>query len=227
MRFTVFFTLLALTAGACDDASNTSDTINEPLVLTQDSTYPNDACGPEIYPCPPYGTRQYQTVRNIPFLPANQAAQEIAGEDGIARLQYFYQLKAQGYKLLQIVATTEWCEVCERQMAITEGVVSQYGHLSDNPRVAFMAVVTEDDNLENASIEVAANYAADHDMETLLPITNDENRFFRELLTSIAYPFNIFIDLSTMEILDYDSGLETEQLYTQRLEELLDFIGKK
>ncbi|MBU1537477.1 hypothetical protein KKF84_19335 [Myxococcota bacterium] len=216
--------IVLLTFSSCDDSSTPGEFVNEPLILTGNDTYNEDQCGPDIYPCPPYGTRQYQTLRNIPFLPANSAAEAMAEDNGVSWLSYFYLLREEGYQLLHITLTAEWCDVCEAQMNTLGAMVNQYGFLADDPRVAFLGVVTENDSLEDASLEVASNYSASHNLDDLVPITNDENLAFRQLMTSASYPFNIFVDLENMEIIGYDSGLESEQIFSQKLDEMLAFV---
>jgi len=223
MRTIPLLLTLALFLSACDD-DPTGTFVNEPLVLQSGDSYDTDQCGPDIYPCPPYGTRQYQTVRNIPFLPANPAAEDMAEEDGIAWLKYFYDLRAQGYSLLLVTTTTAWCEVCEAQMATLPAMVAQYGHLATTPQVAFLGVVTENDSLEDASIEEASVYSTGHDLDDLVPVTNDANLAFRQLMTASSYPFNIFIDLENMEIIGYESGLATEPAFSAALEEMLTYV---
>ena len=130
-------------------------------------------------------------------------ADEIAGDDGIARLRYFYSLREQGYTLLLISETTEWCDVCEAQMSTLPAMVDTYGFNAVDPQVAFLTVVTEDDSLNSATLEVASNYSTDHDLDHVSPVTNDENLYFRDLMTASSYPFNIFVDLANMEIIGY------------------------
>jgi hypothetical protein len=219
--------LLLISLAACEKELGPGEFVDDPLVLTNNYNDNYGQCITDVYPCPPYGTRLSEIVRDIPFLPANPITETMAGEDGIARLADFYALKDQGYKLLLISLTTEWCVECGFQMETMHTILDRYGSTAALPKVAFLVVVTENERLEEATLEVAANYSTAHDFNHLVPATNDENRYFRELHSSSSYPFNIFIDLSTMEIMDYESSLSNEMFFADRLDEMLTLVSQK
>lgn len=223
MKSIISLILFSFLLIACDDDPGKGTYVNTPLVLESGDGWTEDTCGPDIYPCPPYGTRQFQTVRNIPFLPGNAAAEALLNEGELsADLAAFYSMRDEGYRILMISATTGWCEVCEAQMDTMPLMVEDFGFLSDNPEVAFLVVVMEDENLDRATLEYSGIYGAAHGMNDLIPVTNDPGGAFSQLMTSSAYPFNIFIDLRDMTIFAYASGLETEELFGQELESLLN-----
>ncbi|MBN2724486.1 MAG: hypothetical protein JXR95_10485 [Deltaproteobacteria bacterium] len=224
--FLVTSVLLVSIISSCDDSTPEGSFVDTPLNLGATTEWDNESCGIDIYPCPPYGTRLYQTVRDIPFLGANEAAMDIADNSGIAHLQYFYKLYEQGYQMLMISTTTGWCEHCAAQMDTMPQMVELYGHLSDDPQVAFLVVVEEDEALEWASLDFAGEYSDLHNMGDSVPVTNDPGGSFYQLMTSTSYPFNLYIDLSDMTIFAYSSALETVELFSSELDDLLSQLEK-
>ncbi|MBU1221886.1 hypothetical protein KKF34_09520 [Myxococcota bacterium] len=223
MKSIISLILFSVLLFSCDDDPGKGTYVNTPLVLESGDGWTEETCGPDIYPCPPYGTRQFQTVRNIPFLPGNAAAEALLVDGSLsADLAAFYRMRDDGYRMLMIATTTGWCEHCEAQMDTMPLLVEDYGFLSDNPEVAFLVVVMEDENLDWATLEYSGIYSADHDMDDLIPVTNDPGRAFFQLMTASAYPFNLYIDLRDMTIFAYSSALETEELFGQELESLLN-----
>ncbi len=210
---------------ACDDSQKEGEFVDEPLVLKGDDNYTGEQCGPEIYPCPPYGTSKYQTIRNIAFLPANQAASDLVAPSATPSLKAFYQLREEGYQLLLITLSTGWCDVCLAQMQAVVDIVPEYSSPSTQPRVAFLTIITEDEQLETATLEYASQYSTDHGLDELVPVTNDPNKVFYKYMTSSSYPFNIFINLKDMTIVDYATGLDTEAAFAQKLDEVLELIN--
>jgi len=76
----------------------------------EDPGYPNNqwdppVCGPDTYPCPPYGVRRGRVMENEVFLPANQEAIGVAGNDGLFTLQDVFARKP---KLIMIFAGAGW-----------------------------------------------------------------------------------------------------------------------
>jgi hypothetical protein len=200
--------------------------VDEQLILSSSTTYNEETCGKDIYPCPPYGTKQYQIAKDVPFLPANQAAEDITDIDGINYFHYFYKLKDQGYKLLLITTTTGWCDECKDQMAVFPAIYNQYGAGSVDPRVAFLIVVTETAAMEVADSAYATWYSGEYNLDNIAPVTNDSNNIFILYMNSIAYPNNIFIDLEKMQIIAYATALHPEQSFADKLDEMLTLTSK-
>ncbi len=218
-----WFWLLTLLPIACDDPEQ-GVTVNEPLVLSLDRDLGSDQCGPDIYPCPPYGTRRYQTVRDLPFIAVNEAARELADGADLAYFHHFHRLRAQGYKILLVAYTTGWCTHCAAQMEVTPLMVGQYGSGSPDPRVAFLVVVRENVQLDPATVEYAAEYSAHYGFDGLVPVTNDQGNAFFPYMTSVGYPFNYFVRLDDMTILDYASAVETPQTFSAELDRVLQMV---
>jgi len=219
----ILLAVLVLAASACDDDEK-GVTVNEPLVLSLDNTLDSDQCGPDIYPCPPYGTRRFQTMRDVPFIPVNDAARALADDQERAYFHHFYRLREQGYKILLVAYTTGWCTHCAAQMEVTPLMVQQYGSGSADPRVAFLVVVRENPQLDPATVEYAAEYSAHYEFDAIVPVTNDQGNAFFPYMTSVGYPFNFFVRLDDMTILDYASAVETPQTFSAELDRVLQLV---
>jgi len=219
----VLFIYMAIALSSCDDEEK-GLTVDEPLVLSLESGFSTDQCGPDVYPCPPYGTRRYQTLRDVPFIAVNDAAKTLTGGADLGYFHHFYQLRSQGYKILLIAYTTGWCTHCRAQMEVTPLMVQQYGSGSENPRVAFLVVVRENPQLDPATVEYAAEYSSHYGLDQLVPVTNDQGFAFFPYMTSVGYPFNFFVRLDDMTILDYASAVETPQTFSAELDRVLQMV---
>ena len=77
-------------------------TLDEPVVT--DITNTLDTC-PEEYPCPPYGFRLNDTLRNHAYIPANSYGEDLANEDSVISMQDYYDSDS---KLLFVMVTAGW-----------------------------------------------------------------------------------------------------------------------
>ncbi len=222
--FLLPFFLLTVFCISCDSGSGKGKFVDEPLVLSTSGSFQQNQCGPDFYPCGPYGTRRYQTVRDVPFIAVNPAAIELSGGENLAWFHHFHALRKQGYKLLFVSLTTGWCTHCGAQMEITPQMVELFGSKSQEPRIAFLVVVVENHQLDPATVEYAAEYSSKYGMDETVVVTNDQGNAFFQFMTSVGYPFNFFIRLDTMTIVDYASSLETVPFYSGELERVLQSI---
>ncbi len=226
MKNSPYISIIAITImgvlSACDSGEK-GRFVNEPLVLSVASGHGQETCGPDVYPCGPYGSRRFQTVRDVPFVAVNEAAQQLGG-GALAYMHDFYELRQQGYKLLFVQLTTGWCTHCREQMHTLPQMVAQYGSGSSQPKVAFLVVVREDPQLEPATVAYAAEYSANYGLDAVVPVTNDAGNAFLPYMTSVGYPFNFYIQLSDMTILDYASALETPETFSADLERVLQIV---
>lgn len=212
-------------AGIGCDSNEKGRFVREPLVLAAGSNQGQETCGPDVYPCGPYGTRRFQTVRDVPFAAVNEAARQLGG-GSLAYMHDFYELREQGYSLLFVQLTTGWCTHCREQMHTLPQMVQEYGSGAATPKVAFLVVVREDPQLEPATVEYAAEYSANYGLDGIVPVTNDSGNAFLPYMTSIGYPFNFYIRLSDMTILEYASALETPETFSADLERALQLVTK-
>ncbi|MBU1218481.1 thioredoxin family protein [Myxococcota bacterium] len=198
---------------------------------TVDVAWPGDSgeenyeipeCGPDTYPCPPYGTRRFQVLPDFPFIPVGYFAEDIAGPDGTAWMHDIHQLKAEGKKLLMLTVSAGWCSVCAYQLPNLDNVAEEYAD-----EVVFLLVAQQDDDGYTADIDFAEDYQSRYnaDMANVFT-TNDFNFNFYNIMNVKAFPFNCFIDLNTMEILSYESGLTSLAAYRTAIESGLSKVEK-
>ena len=224
LLLTIFSLSLAAAGLFSCDSDEKGLTVDEPLVLSPENAFLQEQCGPDIYPCPPYGTRRFQTVRDVPFIAVNAAAKALAGGADRGYFHHFYQLRSQGYKILLVAYTTGWCTHCEAQMEVTPLMAQQYGPGSASPRVAFLVVVRENPQLDPATVEYAAEYSAHYELDDVVPVTNDQGNAFFPYMTSVGYPFNFFIRLDDMTIVDYASAVESPETFSAELDRVLQLV---
>ncbi|MBU1244971.1 hypothetical protein KKD52_02445, partial [Myxococcota bacterium] len=60
--------------------------------------------------------------------------------------------------------------------------------------------------------------------DDVVPVTNDQGNAFFPYMTSVGYPFNFFVRLDDMTILDYASAVETPQTFSDELDRVLQMV---
>ena len=70
-----------------------------------DHEWEQPTCGPDTYPCPPYGTRVGRIIEDLLFLPANTYALQMAGVDGVLSLSDLYFRQP---KVVFVFGTSGW-----------------------------------------------------------------------------------------------------------------------
>ncbi len=185
-----------------------------------DSSWSPERCSIDWYPCPPVGTGRYQTMEDFPFFPVNQWAKDQADEQGMLYMHDIYQMRAEGKKMIMFSVTAGWCSVCRSQFPNLSTVAQMY------PDVAFLIVVAQDTAGEASDLAYAKVYSDGYnwDDDANVFVTNDSNFLFERYMNIAAYPFNAFIDISNMEIISYESGLTTLQVYSDAVASALSKV---
>ncbi len=156
------------------------------------------------YPCGPYGTSVGDTIENYEFSPGNPLSRNIAGADGIFKLEDLYRLseaRELNLKLLVIFASTGWCPYCKFEANILDLIYLKY----KDQGVMLLGVIAQDEIGNPATPTYAEQYGNNYGWSfpsvagfleySLWPDSN-----------SIAYPFHLIVDLNSMTILDQDVG---------------------
>ncbi|MGM0595731.1 MAG: TlpA family protein disulfide reductase [Myxococcota bacterium] len=197
-----------------------SETVNVPFPDDNTSTeYSDPHCGNTTYPCPPYGVFRYQIIEDLPFIPVGNNAAELSGDDGVAWMHDLFQQHADGKKLLMLTVSAGWCSVCSTQLPNLHTISSEYDE------VLFLIVVAQDVAGAPATLTYAENYLNNYDFDNPNVYgTNDELFLFERYMNIAAYPFNGFIDLSTMEIMNYSSGLTSSSAYRDAIDSALSKV---
>ncbi len=172
-------------------------------------------CGVETYPCPPYGTRRRRVIADIAFLPANSAAKQLAGDDGILSMRDFYSADA---RLIVIFVTAGWCPYCTVEANILDGVYKEYRD-DDRGKVMFLGVVSQDAQGYYATTDYANNYASARGWT--FPAVPDVSNVINQYFLQPAYPLHIIIDGRDMTIQYLQHGALTSNQLKDRIEQLL------
>ena len=170
----------------------------------------------DTYPCPPYGTRKKRVIADIGFLPANDAAMSLAGDDGVLSMSDYYGVEA---RVIVIFVTAGWCPYCGTEANVLNDV---YESFADDERgnVMFLGVVSQDGGGYAADIDYAEGYAAGRDWT--FPAVPDVNGMANRYFLQQAYPFHIFIDARNMTIQYMNHGALTSADVTNRIDDMLD-----
>ena len=200
------------------------NTVNTPFPKKEKTvTYESDMCGPDTYPCSPYGFLLYRRVENFPFFPVGSSANIIAGPGGIAWMDALYKLRLQGYKVLFVTFTSGWCGYCSTQSNILgTNIAASY-----DGQVAFLTVVFEDEahNYANGDYALAYANAKNINGHNNIFITYDPAGLFHRYKDIEYMPFNFSIDLETMIIISRPPVLDSVSLYTNAVNEALSLAN--
>jgi hypothetical protein len=194
-------------------------------VVQEDGGAPSDAttaddaattCGPETYPCPPYGTVERTVIQNLTFsgwvdeTDAHQPLQNAYRQWG---LDYFYQLgRTTDARILYFNASAVWCSVCK----VEQGFLVDYAATYRAKGVVFGEILFED---------AAGGPATKDDVQTwatryALPFTIGVDPTFKmgAYFDVAATPANFIISLKdqtlggvaykAMEIIQLDLGFD-------------------
>lgn len=177
-------------------------------------------CSIDWYPCPPVGTKRYQTVEDLPFVPVNAWAKGQADEMGMLYMHDLYQRITEGKKMIYFGMTAGWCSVCSSQFPHLTTMAQMY------PDVLFLVVVSQDANGDPADFDYATVYNGQYHWDNVenVYVTYDPNYLFERYMNVAAYPFNMFINLKNMQIMSYESGLTTSSTFSSAIQTALSRI---
>jgi peroxiredoxin len=165
------------------------DPVDEPEpdpILDLPSEVPD---GPENCPPPPYGTVVGDIIQNHQF---------ISVETTLISLCDFYQDTS--VKVLLIFATAGWCPYCGEESAALPGIYSTY----HGQGLEILAAVFEDRNGNPATLSYAQSYASTYSFP--FPAVVDNTFQLGNYFDKAAAPMNMYVDLTTMEILAIELG---------------------
>jgi len=202
--FIVFFA--ASTASSCGDDGVTREQV---LVggadVSGDDTGVDELLGPgpsvectgEDYPCGPYGHLPCELITDHRFVPANDAARALAGEDGL--LDMHDLVADESVTGILLYGTAGWCSACAAESRVLNDMYADNQPIPGTEgRAEFVAVVFEDGNYEPASLAYATRYADQYDFD--FPVVADPRGDILYYFDAASTPGNIFIDATTMTI---------------------------
>jgi peroxiredoxin len=147
--------------------------------------------GPENCPPPPYGTQIGDII---------QPHQFISTDNTLISLCDFHNDPS--LKLLLIYATAGWCGVCHQESLALPGYYRDY----HDQGFQILAAVFEDEGANPATRAYAQNYAGRYSFP--FPTVVDNTFQLGIYFDKAATPMNMFVDLTTMEILAIDLGFD-------------------
>ena len=165
-----------------------------------------DNCTGEDYPCGPYGNTNCEVVEDHAWIPVNEAAYELAGEDGLLTLSDIYA--DESIVGLLLFGTAGWCTFCEREATWLNEVYADFENVDGRgSRVEMIAVVFETNTPGvPADADFAEAYASRKGFP--FPAVADMRGQVLNYFDSEGAPGNILIDTTTMEIFNVVSGFD-------------------
>ncbi len=146
---------------------------------------------PPAYPSGPYGTRIGDRIEDLTFTTIDGTS--------VSFHDFYWDTTRE---LLLVFQTAGWCDACAYESRYLNGIYSTYW----SQGLAIMAAVFEDDYGYPATREYAQQYARTYGFlfTTVVDSPSQLNAYCHEELS----PMNLFIDLSSMTILDIQYGFD-------------------
>ncbi len=157
-------------------------------------------CDGAAYPCGPYGNTRCDVIRDLSFIPANDAATAMAGDDGLLSLS---DIAADPTVTgIMLYGTAVWCTACHAESSALNEI--QEAYQTEDENVVIVAVVFQDEPGEPADVDVATDYGARYDFQ--FPTVADTSGDVLYYFDASSTPGNIFIDTTTMRIVNLING---------------------
>jgi thiol-disulfide isomerase/thioredoxin len=162
-------------------------------------------CTGEDYPCGPYGNTWCDVVANHGFVPANDAATELAGFDGIFDLSDV--IADESVVGILLFGTAGWCTFCSAEAPWLSSLYEEYQDVDgQGHRVEFVAVVYQNDAGGPATAGYATLYGERKGLQ--FPTVADTQGDILYYFDSQSAPGNILIDATEMRIIDIIQGFD-------------------
>lgn len=169
--------------------------------LPQDS----GVCQIEFYPCGLYGTQRCDLIDDLEFIPVNDSAEALAGDDGVLALHDIYADDSVDGILL--FGTAGWCQFCGTEGEWLKTIYPDFQNLdSSGRRLEFVAVVFQDDYGSPATESYAEAYAARRGFP--FPAVADPGGGVLEYFDPSGAPGNVFITHDDMRIQQVIQGFD-------------------
>ncbi|HEY3351984.1 MAG TPA: TlpA disulfide reductase family protein [Polyangia bacterium] len=199
--------------------------------LAQDAALQSDApaCGPDTYPCPPYGTAIENTIEDLTFTGWVDDTADHTPLNNPYRTwgfdYFFQQALTSGAKYLYLNVSAGWCSVCKVENGVLPGIANDYR----DQGILFAEVLFEDAQSNPASADFVKAWATKYHLNFTVGVdpTFKTGRFFSQAAT----PANFAISLKdqtlagspvrAMEIIFIDTGFVDEATTRSSLDTLL------
>jgi hypothetical protein len=215
--------VVSLASGCSDDASeldaglpDTGADMGADAALDQLSPDMLDPeCGPEVYPCGPYGTQEGDVAANMTFLgyadPENACkahADKALDTSELKKLSFkdWYVgdpgCPNKGKELLWVMVSAGWCGPCQDEVNAT---ATDYRNGAVDPRVGVFNIVFETD----PPVKPVTRQFLDTWIQSFgltFPVGMDPSFNMGQYFKKEAVPFNMLIETSTMEVYYRQTG---------------------
>jgi peroxiredoxin len=164
-----------------------------------------DTCTGDVYPCGPYGNTRCDTIADLGFVAANDAAVALAGDDGVLNLSDVFADESVVGVLL--FGTAGWCPVCSTERDYLNTIYEEFQDVDgEGHRVEFIAVVFQNDAGAPATSRYAASYAERGGIT--FPTVADTRGDILYYFDAQSAPGNIFVDATLMRIQKIEQGFD-------------------
>lgn len=165
------------------------------------------ACGPDTYPCGPYGTKNGNIAGNEVFqgfMDADNFCKKHIDKKidtgklvSIGLVDWFKTPAAcaKTRKILWVNVAAGWCGPCRAEVQELRKQVLAGGF---NEAVGFLNIIFEDSKYAPATAAFAKTWATSQDLQW--PVVADPNFRMGQYFDKAATPFNMLVDTSTMKI---------------------------
>ncbi|MBI5481717.1 MAG: redoxin domain-containing protein [Deltaproteobacteria bacterium] len=167
----------------------------------QDAGLEEDAppCGPDVYPCPPYGVVADNVFEDLTFtgwVDDNQSGDPLDDEFRVWAMDMFYQRGRGGQaKFLYLNVSAGWCTVCQAENRQLPGYFADF----HGQGIDFAEILFETYNEgEPATKDFVREWTDYYNLP--FPVGLDPSFKTGRYFDKAATPANIIIDLRTMKI---------------------------
>jgi thiol-disulfide isomerase/thioredoxin len=188
------------------------------MAVSTDGTPKPDAeqakCGPNIYPCEPYGTTQGDVVENFEFKgffdkdylckkPEEMKRDLTTVRDLSWKDIHQGEAGCTKKELLWVMVSAGWCGPCQQEVAETQ---EQFEKGYIDPRVILVNVLYEDDKGKPVDEAFTKTWVENGKFQLDFPVVMDPTFTMGKYFDKNAVPFNMLVDLSNMKIVMRQTG---------------------
>ena len=210
---------LSVSIAACSDDSGSTPTPDKdtgaPDTVLADQG-PTPETGPACeYPKGPYGTSEGKIVENFVFdgfadaqylcKSAKDQVMDLSATRKISFKDFYCNTGCSDKKrrLLWVMVSAGWCGPCHQEVMDTQ---AQYAKGAIDAKVHLLNVIYEDDNAKPVTESFTKLWAKNSKFNISFPIAMDPSFRMGAYFDRNAVPFNMIVDLDTMEIVFRQTG---------------------
>jgi hypothetical protein len=189
------------------------------------------SCGPNIYPCEPYGRKTGDVARNMEFIGFSDPQDHCREQKGkVLDFSKKVKLSFQDWylgdpkpecakyktELLWVIVSAGWCGPCIEEVS---QAAEEYANGEFNPKLGILNILFETDEGKPATDVFIKDWAEAYGVT--FPVAMDPDFRMGEYFEKSGVPFNMLIDAKTMKIFYQQEG-EDPQAVGNKISEFLD-----